>query len=110
MRRSRSDCDVLIEGAEDVFHDVESCFENAFDERQSKMSVVGSLFNLGKSLTKLTLNTGVCAVKNAPKAVVAVAAVKRDVVNAIEEEIQQQQKKAKQDALDAKIKQLQLKS
>jgi len=110
MRRSKSDCDILIESAEDVFHDVGNCFESAFDDKQSKMSVVGSLFNLGKSLTKLTLNTGVCAVKNAPKAVVAVAAVKREIVNAIEEEVQQQQKQAKLDALDLKIKNLQYKS
>ena len=110
MLKKKSDCDILFNNTEDVFKDIGSCFERAFDEKQSKMSVVGSIFNLGKSLTRLTFNTGVCAVKNAPKAVVAVAAVKRDIVNAIEEEIHEQQKQAKIDALDAKIKQLGLKS
>lgn len=110
MANKKSDCDILLNNTEDVFKDLGSCFESAFDEKKSKMSVVGSIFNLGKSLTRLTFNTGVCAVKNTPKVVVAVAAAKRELVNSIEEEIHEQQQQAKRDALDAKIKQLQLKS
>lgn len=104
-----SDCDILFDGVENVFTDLGSCLEDTFDKRKSKMNVVGGLFKLGKSLTKLTFNTGVCVVKNTPKAVVAVAAVKREIVGAIEEEVYDYQKQQKIDALDAQIKQLQLK-
>jgi len=71
------------------------------------------MFGLTKSLGKLVLNATGCAIKNAPKAVVTVAAVKRELVTAIEEEIYEhnkQAKQAKQDALDEKIKQLGLKA
>lgn len=104
-----SDCDVLLDGIENVFQDLGSCLESTFDDRKSKMSVVGGLFKLGKSLTKLTFNTGVCVVKNTPKAVVAVAAVKREIVNTVEEEVHEYQKQQKVDALNEQIKQLKLK-
>lgn len=105
----KSDCNILLNNAEDMFNDLGDCFDTALNDKKTKMSVVGSIFNLGKSLTKLTFNTGVCAVKNVPKAVVAVAAVKREVVTAIEEEIHSHQKQMKVDALNEKIKLLELK-
>ena len=40
---------------------------------------------------------------------VAVAAVKREIVNTIEEEVRETQKQYKEDALNEKIKQLRLK-
>jgi hypothetical protein len=110
MFREKSDCDIIFENAENMFNDLGNCFDTAFDKRKSKMNVVGSIFNLGKSLTKLTLNTGVCAVKNAPKAVIAVASLKREVVIAIEEEIHEHKKQVKIDTLNEKIKQLGLKA
>jgi hypothetical protein len=109
MRSDRSDCEILINGAEDVFNNLGSCLESAFDERQSKMSVVKNLFKVGGSLTKLAFNTTSCAVKHAPKAVVAVAAAKRELVEAIEEEINEHQKQIKEDALDEKIRALSIK-
>ncbi|MDQ7060904.1 MAG: hypothetical protein Q9M43_07085 [Sulfurimonas sp.] len=45
------------------------------------MNVVGSIFTFGFSLTKLTFNVAGCAIKNAPKAVVAVAALKREMID-----------------------------
>ena len=106
----KSDCDVLFDGVENVFNDLGSCVEDTFDERKSKMSVVGGLFKLGKSLTKLTFDTGVCVVKNTPKAVVAVAAVKREIVSAVEEEVHEYSKQQKEDALNERIRQLKLKA
>ena len=101
-----SDCDLLFDGVENVFKDLGSCVESTFEGRKS---VVGDLFKLGKSLTKLTINTGVCVVKNTPKAVVAIASVKRDIINAVEEEVHEYHKQQKEDALNEKIKQLKLK-
>lgn len=116
MRKNRpikyeksNNCEILIEGAEDSLKRLGNCFESAFDEKQTKMNVVGNIFGLGASLTKLALNTTGCAIKNAPKAVVAVASVKREIVNAIEEEVRETQKQHKEDALEEKIKQLKLK-
>ena len=110
MRTNNDDCEILISGIEDVFDDLGSCFSNAVDKNKSKASVVKSLFNFGGSLTKLAFNTTSCAIKNAPKAVVAVAAVKREVIGVIEDEIHEYQKQQKIDALDEKIKQIQLKT
>jgi len=105
----KNDCDVLINDVENIFDDLGSCLVNTFDTRKSKASVVKSLFSFGGSLTKLAFDTTTCAIKNAPKAVVAVAAVKREIIDAIEEEVYDYQKQQKIDALDAQIKQLQLK-
>ncbi len=109
MYKKKSDCDVLMDNAESMFDDLGNCFDTAFDDKKTKMNVVGSIFGLTKSIGKLALNTTGCAIKNAPKAVVAVAAAKRELITAIEEEIHEYNKKAKQDALDEKIKQLGLK-
>ena len=110
MYKRESDCNILLGNTENMFNDLGNCFETAFDEKKTKMNVIGSIFSLGKSITKLTFNVGVCAVKNAPKAIVAVAAVKREVISAVEEGIQEHNKKQQEDALDEKIKQLSFKS
>jgi len=107
--KKKSDCDILIDGAEDSLKKLENCFESAFDKKKTKMHVTGNVLRFGLSLTKLALNATGCAIKNAPKAVVAVAAVKREIVNTIEEEVRETQKQYKEDALNEKIKQLRLK-
>ena len=109
LEKKRNDCDVIINGIENSVEDFGNCFVSLFDEKQTKMSVVKNLFKFGGSLTKLTLNTTSCVVKNVPKAVVAVAGAKREVVNALEDEWNQYQKEQKEDALNEKIKQLSLK-
>lgn len=106
----KSDCDILIDGAEDSLKKLGNCFEDAFDDRKTKMNVAGSVFGFGASLTKLAFNATGCAIKNAPKAVVAVAAAKRELVNVIEEGVRETQKQAKEDALNEKIHQLRLKA
>jgi len=106
----QSDCSILLDGAEDSFKKLGECFDDVFDDKKTKVDVVGSLFGFGASLTKLAFNATGCAIKNVPKAVVAVADAKRDLVNAIEDEIRESQKQIKQDALDAKIEQLRLKA
>ena len=108
--KKRNDCDVIIDGVANTVGDLGNCLESLFDKRQTKMGVVKNLFRFGGSLTKLTLHTTSCVVKNVPKAVVAVAGAKREVVNAIEDEWNQYQKEQKEDALNEKIKQLSLKA
>ncbi|MEA1892183.1 MAG: hypothetical protein U9N33_05660 [Campylobacterota bacterium] len=107
--KEQSDCDILIDGAEDSLKKLENCFDDAFDDKKTKMNVVGSIFGLGVSLTKLAFNATGCAIKNAPKAVVAVAAVKREIVQEIENEYNEHKKEQQKEALDEKIRQLGLK-
>ena len=109
MSKIKSDCDIILDSAENMFSDLGNCIESTFNEKKTKMNVVGSIYRFGKSLTKLTLNTGYCAIKNTPKAVIAVSSMKRELVESIEEGIENQKKQAKKDALDAKIKHLSLK-
>jgi hypothetical protein len=105
----KTDCDVVIDNIENVFDSLGNCLESAIDDKKTKMNVMSSIFGLGKSLTKFAFHTTTCLVKNTPKAVVAVAAVKREIVTGIEEEYRDYQKQIKEDALDEKIKQLSLK-
>ena len=106
MYSKKNDCDVLLNNSKDLFHSLNYSFETVLDKKKSKMNVLGSIFSLGKNLTKLTFNTGVCIAKNTPKAIVVVASVKRDIVTVFQEEIYEQQKQAKEEALNEKIKQL----
>ncbi len=109
MKSRKNDCDILLDNAENAMNDLGRCFGSLLDEKQTKMDVVGTIFGFGKSLTKLTLNVGICAIKNTPKAVVAVASAKREFVNTLEIEYNNYQKQLKEEALDDKIKQLKLK-
>ena len=104
-----SDCDVLIGKAEHTINDLENCIDTVFDNKKTKLNVIGSIFRFTFSLTKLTFSATTCAIKNTPKAVVAVAAVKREIVADLESEYNKFQKELKEDALDEKIRQLQLK-
>lgn len=104
-----SDCDILISKAENTIHSFENCFDNIMDSRKTKMNVVGSIFSFAFSLTKLTLTGAGCVIKNTPKAVVAVAAVKREIVADMENGWSEYQKEWQENALNEKIEQLALK-
>jgi hypothetical protein len=107
---SKNDCDIIINNVEDVFTDLGDCFESVFDERKTKGNVIKNIFRFGGSLTKLAFNTTSCVVKNAPKAVVAIADTKREIINAVEDEWNDYQKEQKMKALEDKITQLKLKA
>ena len=109
MQVRKTDCDVVVDNIENVFDSLGSCLDTAMDDKKTKMNVVGSIFGLGKSLTKFALHTTVCVVKNSPKAVVAVAAVKREIVAGIEEEYNDYKKQQKEEAIEEKIRQIKLK-
>ena len=106
IKNKKTDCEIIGDGFDNVFNHMGTCIDTAFDERKSKVNVVGSIFDLVKSVIKLTWGLGSCAVKNTPKAVVAVAQVKRELVDGIETGINQVQKEMKEDALEQKIKML----
>jgi len=101
-----SNCNKIINDIEDIFNDLGYCVENTFNPNQPKTNVVKGLFRFGGSLTKLAFDTTSCAIKNTPKAIVTVAALKKELLDTIEEEIDEYQKQQKIDALNHKIKQL----
>jgi hypothetical protein len=104
--KNQSDCDLLLNDAEQVFGDIGKCFDTAFDERKTKMQVVGSLFGASKSLLKFGWNAGSCAVKHTPKAVATVVAAKRELTETITEEYYKYQKEQKEMELEAQIKRI----
>lgn len=110
MKTKNNDCNVLLDNAEGVINNLGTCIDSVFDERKTKMNVIGNIFGIGASLTKLAFNVTGCAIKNAPKAVVAVAAVKREVIDAATEGYSEYQKQQRKDALEEKILQLKLKA
>jgi hypothetical protein len=101
-----SDCDVLIGKAEHTLNNLENCIDTVFDNKKTKLNVIGSIFRFTFSLTKLTFSATTCAIKNTPKVVVAVAAVKREIVADLENNWNQYQKEQQEEALNEKIKQL----
>ena len=105
-KRRQSDCDIIMNDFENLFGSIGNCFDTVFDEKKSKMQAVGSLFGLGKSIVKTGWDTGSCAVKHTPKAIVTVAKYKREFVDSVTEEIGNIQKQMKEDALNDKIKRL----
>lgn len=105
-----SDCKRIERSAVEVFENLGECFESVLDERQTKTDVVKGIFGIGKSLTKLGWNLGSCAVKHAPKAAVAVAQAKREIVDTIEESYREAQKAQAEAELEAKIRKLATKS
>ena len=99
----KSDCEVIKNDFEDLFESINNCVDTAIDKNTTKLDVVGSLFGMGRNLLRLGFNGTVCAVKNAPKAVVTVANIKREITDTIEIEYQQHQKEIKEKELEDKI-------
>lgn len=105
-KKSESDCDILLNDAENVFGSIGKCFDNALDDRKSKMQVAGSVFGILGATTKFLFRGTTCVVKNTPKAIATVANAKRELTDTIANEYQEYQKELKEDALNEKIKQL----
>lgn len=104
-----NDLEVLEKSFDNVLISFNDCFEVAEDDRKTKMNIIGSIFSFGFSLTKLTLTVAGCAIKHTPKAIVTVAAVKREIVTEIESGWNEYKKEQQEEALNEKIKQLTLK-
>jgi len=108
MRRveNRDDCNVIVEGIENSFEDLGNCVVSLFN---ADKSIVRNIFKLGTSVTKLALDTTSCAIKHTPQAMTALAEIKQEIVNSVENEYREYQKEQQKEAFDAKIKQLKLK-
>ena len=109
VETNKSDCDVILDRFENTIVSLDNCVESIFDDKKTKMNVLGNLFQFSSSLTKLTFGALGCAVKNTPKAVVAISVAKREIVDELEKEWSEHQKQQQIDALDEKIKQLKVK-
>ena len=105
-RKKQSDCDIILNDVENVFGSIGDCLDATFDEKKSKIQVVGGLWGIGKSILKLGWHGGTCAVKHTPKAIATVADAKRKLTDGITEEYSKYQKELKEDALNEKIKRL----
>jgi len=92
---SKNNCDVLLDDFEDTFDSLEKVFVDS----NSGEKFVKNIFGLGGSLTKLALTSTVCAVKT-------VQTVKEEIVNTIEEELLDEDKKEQQKAFDEKLDKL----
>ena len=68
-KKSESDCDILLNDVENVFGSIGKCFDNALDDRKSKMQVAGSVFGILGATTKFLFHGTTCVVKNTPKAI-----------------------------------------
>ncbi len=104
--QKKNDCDVILDDVDSFFGSIGNCFDTAFDEKKSKMQVVGSIFGILKPASKLIWDGTSCAVKNTPKAIATVADAKRKLTDGITEEYTKYQKELKEDALDEKIRRL----
>jgi len=102
----QDDGDILMSKLENTAISLGDCFGTIIDENTTKKQIAGSVFKLGFSLTKLTFGVLGFAIKNTPKAVVAVSSAKKDLVEGIEKEVNQIQKEIQEDKLREKIKQL----
>ena len=104
----KNDCDLIVNDIEGIFSSFDNCLDTVIDDKKSKMNVAGGVFGFGMSLTKLVCTTAICAVKNAPKALLTVSALKKEVVNGLGEAVHIGTKEWKKFSLDMKIEQLKL--
>lgn len=109
MKKNHSDLDQLANDVEEVFGDLTNCINDVINIKETKSDVVKSFFSMGGSLANLAFNATSTVVTNTPKLVVAVADVKREIVNDIETGMRELQKQQKEEALEEKIKNLKLK-
>ena len=101
----QNDCDVILNDIENIFGSIGDCLDTTFDEKKSKMQVVGSIFGIGKSIAKFGWDATSCAVKHTPKAIATVANAKRELTETITDEYQKYQKEMKERELEEKIAQ-----
>ena len=104
-----SDCEIIKEDAGELFGSIGECIETVSSKHTSKIDVAESVFGIGKSLLKLGFDGTVCAVKNTPKAIATVAAVKREVTDTLTLEYEKHQKREQKKALEEKIRMIKMK-
>lgn len=108
MKRKKSDCEIIKGDFDNLFGSIGNCLETSLDDKKSKMQVVGSIFGIFGSTTKLLWHSTGCAVKKTPKAIATVANVKRELTEIITDDYQQYKKELKEEELNTKIKELKI--
>jgi hypothetical protein len=103
---SRSDCEVIREDFEDVFESLEACVETLVDERRNKRAVIGGFFGILGSTSKLLWHGTGCAIRHTPKAIATVAAVKRELVETVTEELRTLEKERQELEIRERIMEL----
>ena len=106
VQPSRSDCEILRDDFEGVFESLETCVETLVDERRGKGAVVGSLFGILGSTSKLLWHGTGCAIRHTPRALATVASVKREIVETVTEELRQIEKERREREIRERILEL----
>lgn len=87
--------------------------KNLRETADNVAEIVGGLWDLGSFITKAVVQTGSFAIKNTPKAIVAVADTRRKIVESVVETYEEIQKEEKEKEFDdefaKKIEQIKLK-
>ena len=105
-KNKKNDCEVVGDDIINVFSDIGECFETVVDEKKKTSSIFGNLFNVAKSTTKLVWDVGSCTVKHTPKAIVAIAEIKRDISDGIVKIHNEIEKEKLEAEFDEKIKKI----
>jgi len=82
----KNDCDILLDDLSNFGKSLERSFDTITSERATKTAIAGSLFGIGKSLTKLAWDAGKCTIKHTPKAIATVSEAKQKLIEASTEE------------------------
>ena len=75
----KKSCEIIQDDIGGVFSDIGNCFETVLDEKKKTSGLIGNLFSLTKSVTKLTWDIGNCAVKNTPAAIDVISELKKEL-------------------------------
>jgi hypothetical protein len=108
--QSRSDCEIIKEDFEGVVSQLGECVETVADEYKGKGAVVGSMLGVLGATTKLLWHGTGCAIRHTPRALAAAAAVKREIAEAITEELKKAERERREREIMKRIESLKKKS
>jgi hypothetical protein len=102
----KTDIDCISDDFTSIASNVERIFESAFDaKKKRRRGIVAGVFGVLYGTTKLAFHLSKATVKVAPKVVVGVASIKREVINSAQKEYNEyravQEKQKLQKKLDA---------
>jgi hypothetical protein len=82
----KNDCDILMDDLSTFGKSLERSIDTMTSNHTTKTAIAGSLFGIGKSLTKLAWDAGKCTIKHTPKAIATVSEAKQEFIEASAEE------------------------
>ena len=108
--KKKMTCEAILDDLGGAFNSLGNGLEAFVDQRPRKMAVAKGVLGFGFGLTKAALRATGCAVKHAPKAAVAIAQAKRDLVNTIEKEYAAYEKEQQEERMRERLEQLKAKT